>query len=86
MCRTLFAAGAEGARAHEEAFFAYLEDNFDDDSGEVRSVDVRDRKVGHFGNWMERTGHGERKGARFANRILPPRHPTTRFGFSCAGH
>ena len=59
VCRTLFAAGAEGARAHEEAFFAYLEDNFDDDSGEVRSVDVRDRKVGHFGNWMERTGHGE---------------------------
>ena len=29
------------------------------EDGEVRSLDYRDRKVGLFGNFLERTGHGQ---------------------------
>tara|TARA_B110001452_G_scaffold267342_1_gene276849 strand:- start:1957 stop:4386 length:2430 start_codon:yes stop_codon:yes gene_type:complete len=43
----------------EEAFEEYVSDNFDDDEGETRSLDYRARKVGLWGNWMERVGHGQ---------------------------
>ena len=57
--RELFAAGEQGAQEHEEAFLDYLGGNFADAGNEVRSLDSRDRKVGHFGNWLKRVGHGE---------------------------
>jgi len=44
----------------EEAFEEYVSDNFDDDEGETRSLDYRARKVGLWGNWMERVGHARR--------------------------
>ena len=57
--REQFAAGDAGADAHEEAFLEYLAGNFDDAGIEVMSMDRRDLAVGHFGNWMERVGHGK---------------------------
>ena len=57
--REVFAMGEQGAQEHEEAFMEYLSGNFDDAGSEVRSLDYRDRKVGHFGDWLKRVGHGE---------------------------
>ena len=35
-----------------------MDRDFDDAGAEVRSIDQRDRKVGLFGDWLERSGHG----------------------------
>ena len=41
------------------AAVGFVDDNFDDEGGEVRSMDQRDRKVGLFGDFCERVGHGK---------------------------
>ena len=72
--RELFAAGEQGAQEHEDAFLDYLGGNFADARNEVRSLDYRDRKVGHFGNWLKRVGHGEyiRRGRMHSNPGAAP--------------
>jgi hypothetical protein len=57
--REAFLPGEQGAQDHEDAFLEFLSGNIDDAGAEVRSLDQRDRKVGHFGNWLKRVGHGE---------------------------
>ena len=37
----------------------YNENNFNDAGIEVRSLDQRERKVGLFGDFLERVGHGK---------------------------
>lgn len=51
-----------GQGEHEawlQAAVGFVDDNFDDEGGEVRSMDQRDRKVGLFGDFCERVGHGK---------------------------
>ena len=31
----------------------------DDEGAEVRTLDIRDRQVGLFGDWLERSGYGK---------------------------
>ena len=38
---------------------AFEEENFEGAGTEVRSMDQRDRKVGLFGDFLERVGHGK---------------------------
>ena len=57
--REAFLPGEQGAQDHEDAFLEFLSGNIDDAGAEVRSLDQRDRKVGHFGDWLKRVGHGE---------------------------
>ena len=42
-----------------QATVKFVEDNFDGEGAEVRSMDQRDRKVGLFGDFCQRVGHGE---------------------------
>ena len=49
----------EGALEWAEAALAFTEENFNDGGGEVRSHDQRDCKVGLFGDFLERMGHGK---------------------------
>ena len=55
--REAFEPGEQGAQDHEDAFIEYLSGNIDDAGAEVRSLDQRVRRVGHFGDWMRRAGH-----------------------------
>ena len=57
--REAFLPGEQGAQDHEDAFLEFLSGNIDDAGAEVRSLDQRDRKVGRFGDWLKRVGHGE---------------------------
>ena len=57
--REEYPSGDEGAQEWEEAIQAFEEDNFEDAGGQVRSLDYRDRKVGLFGDFLERVGHGK---------------------------
>ena len=54
---SMFEPGEQGAQEHEDAFIEYLSGNIDDAGAEVRSLDQRVRRVGHFGDWMRRAGH-----------------------------
>jgi len=51
--------GAGEGEAWLEAAVQFVDDNFADQGGEVRSMDQRDRKVGLFGDFCERAGHGK---------------------------
>ena len=42
-----------------QATVSFVDDNFVGEGGEVRSMDQRDRKVGLFGDFLERVGHGK---------------------------
>jgi hypothetical protein len=57
--REEFAADEEGAARWSEHILAYADENFNDGGIEVRSMDYRDRKVGFFGDFLERVGHGK---------------------------
>ena len=57
--REAYAAGEEGSAQWAEQILAYADDNFNDAGIEVRSMDYRDRKVGLFGDFLERVGHGK---------------------------
>ena len=62
--REAFEPGEQGAQDHEDAFIEYLSGNIDDAGAEVRSLDQRVRRVGHFGDWMRRAGHTHTSVAR----------------------
>ena len=57
--REAYAANDVAAAQHEADFIEYFDANIEDAAAEVRSMDYRDRKVGHFGNWLSRVGHGD---------------------------
>jgi len=51
-----------GSSEHEEwmqATVAFVDDNFGGEGSENRSMDQRDRKVGLYGDFLERVGHGK---------------------------
>jgi len=54
-----FPAGADGEAEWAEALLLFEEANFEGAGTEVRSMDQRDRKVGLFGDFLERVGHGK---------------------------
>ena len=54
-----FPAGADGDAEWEASALQFEDENFEDAGAEVRSMDVRDRKVGLFGDFLERVGHGK---------------------------
>ena len=54
-----FPAGADGEAEWAEALLVFEEANFEGAGNEVRSMDQRDRKVGLFGDFLERVGHGK---------------------------
>ena len=57
--REAYGAGDEGAARWAEDMLEYNENNFNDAGIEVRSLDQRERKVGLFGDFLERVGHGK---------------------------
>ena len=54
-----FPAGEDGDAEWAEALRLFEEENFEGAGIEVRSMDQRDRKVGLFGDFLERVGHGK---------------------------
>ena len=54
-----FPAGEDGKEQWAEAMLLFEEENFEGAGTEVRSQDQRDRKVGLFGDFLERVGHGK---------------------------
>lgn len=57
--REEYASGDEGAREWEEAILQFQQDNFEEEGVQVRTMDQRDCKVGLFGDFLERMGHGK---------------------------
>ena len=54
-----FPAGEDGDEQWAEAMLLFEEEHFEGAGTEVRSMDQRDRKVGLFGDLLERVGHGK---------------------------
>ena len=54
-----FPAGEDGDEQWTEAMLLFEDENFEGAGTEVRSMDQRDRKVGLFGDFLERVGHGK---------------------------
>ena len=54
-----YPAGDDGDAQWAEAMLQFQDDNFEGAGTEVRSMDQRDRKVGLFGDFLERVGHGK---------------------------
>ena len=54
-----YAAGAEGEAAFARDFEQFVESNFDGKGVELRTIDQHELKVGFFGAWHERCGHGK---------------------------
>jgi hypothetical protein len=51
--------GEDGSAAWAQDMLEFADDNFNDAGIEVRSMDMRDRQVGLFGDFCERMGHGK---------------------------
>jgi len=51
--------GEDGSAEWAKDMLEFADDNFNDAGNEVRSMDQRDRQVGLFGDFCERTGHGK---------------------------
>ena len=54
-----YPAGDDGDAQWAEAMLLFEEDNFEGAGTAVRSMDQRGRKVGLFGDFLERVGHGK---------------------------
>ena len=54
-----FGEDEDGAQNWAVAALQFAEETFKDDGAEVRSMDQRDCKVGLFGDFCERVGHGK---------------------------
>ena len=52
-------SGEDGSAEWAKDMLEFADDNFNDAGNEVRSMDMRDRQVGLFGDFCERMGHGK---------------------------
>ena len=57
--REEYDSGEDGSAAWAKDMLEFADDNFNDAGNEVRSMDMRDRQVGLFGDFCERIGHGK---------------------------
>ena len=57
--REEYGGDEDGALDWAAAALQFAEHNFNDNGAEVRSLDQRDCKVGLFGDFCERVGHGK---------------------------
>jgi len=57
--REEYGGDEDGALDWAAAALRFAEENFNDNGAEVRSLDQRDCKVGLFGDFCERVGHGK---------------------------
>ena len=57
--REEYDSGEDGSAEWAKDMLEFADDNFNDAGNEVRSMDQRDRQVGLFGDFCERTGHGK---------------------------
>ena len=51
--------GEDGSAEWAKDMLEFADDNFNDTGNEVRSMDMRDRQVGLFGDFCERMGNGK---------------------------